>query len=621
MAAVNTFGGRPLGDPALLLRGCLARNLPTAHWHGRATVAVCPTGRRYGTATVLMALGDLSKLNLAADHDLILSDFRQQVTLKRYSILAAEAAIPGLADDPATAYLVVVADRRFHLDRSPFSAAYNLPDGAGGLVTGTTNGGTPWTWATMFADLWGKLPATPAGAAPTLPFTPDGRPEGWRFWGHPSAWQALNDVLDRLCCVLVYDPTADTFTIERQGSADAAGAAFVTAAKNDLAWDGRPVVATRTARPEKVLVRFRRDPSPAATDPFYTVTLSLTADASAVAGTTHLIADDLIALGATGAPSNAAALATRAAERLADFERSLTPAELTRVKAWRGLWPNAIKQAGSQAGGVCWGDRGTGWTTEIGVSAPPRGEVPGLEEIPASIGPKRNLPTNVCELLDEYGVFIGIRVEYTPVTFPPGTQFGVPFCVDSPDDCCDVTWWCLDGECVAVASGETPPGGALGPFGSEAECTAASSTRWYRVDGECVEVGPCEPAPTGGVGPFAAEGDCDDVGGGGPCPDAVTYTTATVSNETGDCICLPATLTYVAAAYPIGDLYAEWTTNTCPGNVSWKLMCNGGVYVLTVGGVPATPVSFAAGTLVFDSPDLDANCGGAGGTCRITLTA
>jgi hypothetical protein len=387
MALVNTLGGKPLLDPAHLLRECLTRNLPTANWQGRATIAHCPAGRRWGTAAVLMSLGDLSALDLTADHDLTLSDFRRPVTLKRYSVLAAEAVVPGLKDDPATPYLVLAVDRRYHLDRSPFSKGYNVPNGAGGLVAATTNGGTPWTWATMVADLWALLPPTPAGVAPTLPFVPDGRPEGWRFWGHPSAWGALNDVLDRLCCVLVYDPTADTFAVERQGAVDAAADAFALAAKNDLAWDGRPVVPKRTARPENLLVRFRRDPAPAnGSDPFYSVTLTLTATPGTVAGTTLMIADDLTALGATGSPSNAAALATRAAERKTDFERSLTPAEKTRVSVWRGLWPTAVAEVGASAGGVAWGDRGSGWTTEVGVSDPPHLNGVRLDDLPTASG-------------------------------------------------------------------------------------------------------------------------------------------------------------------------------------------------------------------------------------------
>lgn len=128
---------------------------------------------------------------------------------------------------------------------------------------------------------------------------------------------------------------------------------------------------------------------------------------------------------------------------------------------------------------------------------------------------------------------------------------------------------------------------------------------------------------------------CDSEAGAGACTDSETprYRTATVSNETGDCTCMPATLTYNGDP-PVGTgtypFHSAWNTSTCPGNVSWDLICRGNVWELWVGGsyddptaagVQATAVSSGVGILVFDSPDLGANCGGSGGTVRITITA
>lgn len=387
MATPNTFGGQSLVDPQSLLEDCLAKGLPTANWQGRATVAICPTGRKPGTATFLMLRSRLARLNLTTDQDLCLSDFQKSVTLKRYSILKAEAAVPGLAGDPATPYLVVAVDKRYHLDRSPFSKAYNVYDSSGVLITSTKNAGVAWTWATMFADLWAQLPSAIAGTAPTLPFTPNNQPESWQFWGSASAWQALNDVLDRLCCVLVYDPTADKFTIERQGTADPAGAAFEASTVGHYLWDGQPFTAARTAQPAAVNVRFRRNPAPAAgSDPFYTVTVALTATAGTIAGTTVLISDDLMAQAATGTPSNSAALATRAAERASDYQRSLIPAGKSQVRVWRGVWPTAIADLGANASGVSFDDRGAGLVTGIQASEPPRPMLPEFETISVATG-------------------------------------------------------------------------------------------------------------------------------------------------------------------------------------------------------------------------------------------
>ncbi len=115
---------------------------------------------------------------------------------------------------------------------------------------------------------------------------------------------------------------------------------------------------------------------------------------------------------------------------------------------------------------------------------------------------------------------------------------------------------------------------------------------------------------------------CDSSSGAGPCTSAQTdtrYTVATVSHKTGDCTCMPDTLIY-AGSPGTAPWESLWTTNTCPGNVEWKLYCTAGVWDLRCGGVSCTAVSAGAGILVFDSPDLGANCGGSGGSVRITLT-
>jgi hypothetical protein len=53
---------------------------------------------------------------------------------------------------------------------------------------------------------------------------------------------------------------------------------------------------------------------------------------------------------------------------------------------------------------------------------------------PSGAGPRIDLVTNVCPLSPS-----GFRVEYTPVTLPPGSVLGKPFCLDNPSDCCSGT--------------------------------------------------------------------------------------------------------------------------------------------------------------------------------------
>lgn len=126
-----------------------------------------------------------------------------------------------------------------------------------------------------------------------------------------------------------------------------------------------------------------------------------------------------------------------------------------------------------------------------------------------------------------------------------------------------------------------------------------TSTDWeFELLNGCCE---CAGSGTGEITPGSA-----------PCPDGYAYQVATISDTTGDCGCLPATLIFGGGG--------SWGTATCPGNVNWILTCEGGFYVLRVGGVLATPVGYSPGVIVFDTPNLGANCGGAGGTARVTFT-
>lgn len=112
-------------------------------------------------------------------------------------------------------------------------------------------------------------------------------------------------------------------------------------------------------------------------------------------------------------------------------------------------------------------------------------------------------------------------------------------------------------------------------------------------------------------------------GGGTGCVDGQSIRTMTFSNKTGDCTCLPATGTYGGPGPP--PYIGTWTTASCPGNVGYALQCVDGEYILEVNGgflpngtfvsLQVTPFE-----LVFDLPDLGANCGGSGGSARVTFT-
>lgn len=335
-----TLGGRPLIDPADLFRVCLDRSLPTAPWHGLANSFRCPTGRGPGVGHVLMYSRDVNQvpggpapLDLKASHDLRFTDGEgNSITFRGLTVTRADRVVSGWDDSRTAPYLVRLADRRVHLAGVPVNAAYNLRDDSG-YLSPTLKLGVAWTWQEVVEDLWQLLADEfddlPAAIDMALPFTPHGTPEGFDFYGG-NAWEALNSVLDRLACALVYDPTvkadepgATPWRIVRLGSDDATATRTLTDWAKYRLRDSRPTDPKRSWRPEKVRVLFRRKPSPSTGDEWdHAETVTLAADPAVVAGTVVTLRDDLYALGATGTPTNAATLTARATERAADWLRA-----------------------------------------------------------------------------------------------------------------------------------------------------------------------------------------------------------------------------------------------------------------------------------------------------------
>lgn len=364
-----SFGGLPLVDPKLLHAECVARRLPAGDWFGRTNSYRCPAGEEPGTAHLLIRQRDFDTLDPAADYDLACGEADRSLTVTALTLVRVDRVLPAAdADDDAVLW-VRASDRRLHLARKATDRRFNLRDAAGVRLSGTTNGGTDWTWLAAVKTLWETDLGLPTLIA--LPFAPDGVPEGFDFSGG-HAWAALHELLRRLACTTVFDPATGLFTIKRIGEADAAAVAEIAWHAPVRVWDARAVGLAdatdppRAWKPEKVRVRFGRRPGPAdGGSPVYLVEVATTGTGS-VAGTTVTIDDDLPAMGATGTPSNSAALATRAAERATDWERRRGTGEPPRLSAYRGLRPDlrtALGTPGVQAWAVA--DRGAGAVTEL----------------------------------------------------------------------------------------------------------------------------------------------------------------------------------------------------------------------------------------------------------------
>lgn len=353
------FGSRPCALPDVTA-ATLAEQGVAVDWLDRADTFRLSLGEAPGHGWVLLTKADLDALSLTADHTLtFVAEDGRQTPFQKITLIGSRCVSPGAPDDTERTFICELADRRFHLAKIPCNVAYNVRSAADGLLQNPTTqdlAGTAWTWAQIVDDLWTLLGA---GSTPTLPFTPDGTPENLAYWGG-WAWEAVCDVLTRIGCAVRYWPVTDTFTFVRLGVTDAAADAEVArlAREGLLTWNSDPTDPSRAWRPEKVRVRFPRRPIPNdGNTPWYTVDVTLAATTGVVSGSYVQLDDDSGALAATGAPSNAAALATRADERAADWLRKRQYADRPTLIVYRDFQRLASTLLSANIGTIIFDDR------------------------------------------------------------------------------------------------------------------------------------------------------------------------------------------------------------------------------------------------------------------------
>ena len=458
------LGGKPCIDPATLFRECQNREppIPTEPWWGRANgFDLAPVGREPGQGWLLMREEEFAALAKTADHKLKFSgtNSKHVYTLDPITILGAQTVTPSYDGDPNSIFLVRVADRRHHLAKVPTDKAFNVRKADGtGYLTQTLNGGVAWTWQTIVNQLVTELGLNTAEFV--LPFTPDAPPENLSYWGS-FAWAALNDVLDRIACAPQYNPEEDDFSVIQLGASDTDSTNAQSQSRKERTWDHYPVDPVRAWRPEKVQVQFLRRPRPTdGSTPYYSVDVALTATTGVVAGTFVQLKDDLTAIGATGAPSNAAACSTRATERAADWLRKRSEFGRPLLKVYRDFIPDVVRRVpGATVGNVALDDRGGPMRTEIGSRLDMRLEnweplsilppwFPGDEYTTITF----DVVTNVCPIMSG-GFLSGLTVERRPLTIIGmlGTAIGTPVCTTSPNDCCSGSGSGSGGEVMMAA--------------------------------------------------------------------------------------------------------------------------------------------------------------------------
>lgn len=389
-----TIGGKRCRNPQDLYYG-MSEDLPK-DFEGRANSVYCPRGSSPGHAFFLLSREDLDSLNKNTFLPAVFEDGRNpSITIQNLLFLKATCMTAGFDQNEKSAiFLAEFVDPRHVLWMSAIGSdtagegQYNVRYGAVPGATTTSlyyseslNAGALWTWQTMLDNLWAKLPGTAAGTAPTLPYTPDGSPEGFRFVG-VSAWEAINEVLGKISCAIKYDPITGLFSYVKLGTTQSGLSSAISTLNPRLLYSFWPVEANAARVPENIRVCFHRYDEHYGTtldtlrtgsmpmDPIYKVDKA-SGSSGAIAGTKIVLWDDLPALyDLTGTLSNSAALSTRATEVAANYVLSLTTASNRMKRDFIGITSTILP--GAEIGGVLWRDYGDqqGMITEV-MNFPP----------------------------------------------------------------------------------------------------------------------------------------------------------------------------------------------------------------------------------------------------------
>lgn len=401
MTAITlTIGGRSVVHPGTVFDHGVEQLTPLEFW-GRANSYSCPRGAQPGTAWLMLLRSDLDELDKDTFHTLRWQDGTRLLSIPSLSIVSSWVVNRAVAGDKKAVHVVELQDRRRQLAMSVLNDQYNVRIPAPSTTSGAAiyyaeslNVSVAWTWQTMLDDIWGNLP-TIAGTAPTLPYSPDGTPEGWRFIGE-NAWAALHSVLHKIGCTTAFNPLTGVFSYVRLGTVQAGLASAQTALTNRLMYDYDAGQDYHLGNmPETIRVFFHRrelyhgieedtiDSGNWEMSPVVSKDHS-TGITGAQAGSVLVVWDDLPAtFNAAGTNTNSAALQTRADEIGANIEARIDLADERLRKQYSGLATTILP--GAQINEVRWRDFGDdiGLVTEIkqGPSAGFAGAMPVAEHL------------------------------------------------------------------------------------------------------------------------------------------------------------------------------------------------------------------------------------------------
>lgn len=274
-----TFGGYPIVQMD-------ARKYPAAA--GKANSYFAPCGPEAGKGFVLMFRRDVLKLSTdsGGSSELGFPTYgggAHTFIVRLGGENPATLALPGLtfvratnvsghaAGDENSVMLVEFCDpAKLVEDRNAFFRMYNVRAAAGYFTdandadnyslrfdTNSLDGGDPFDWSAMLVDIWqNAAPQETSGnnaqlngsgtsicspglgqtSCPSMPYSPDGKPQNWYFAGVPR-WTALNRVLRHIYCAPCRNPITGAWTFVRLGATQTGLAALESRYATRLMFD------------------------------------------------------------------------------------------------------------------------------------------------------------------------------------------------------------------------------------------------------------------------------------------------------------------------------------------------------------------------------------------------
>lgn len=385
-----TLGGQSDYPAHEVIRACNALGKPITDWPAKVNRFMSSLGDTPGRGWFLMTRRSLNAIAINSPITLIFNDgVNPRTTIPNVMIVPSPMCVlGGTLGDLNAVYLVEVADARWLAENpfyaTPINSQYNVraPAGEETYYKASINSGTPWTWQGMLDDLWATITVTSPtlGTSPVLPRTPDGTPENFKFLGC-SAWSAYNSILRRLTCAIGLDYTnGGVAYIELIGGPDplfvAAAAKYAGKPRlfdEDVIDVSQSKIAANVQIFHHVFGAYGTESTTGSdtttpqwsTSPLYSSIIGpVNPIPNLVAGSVQVIFDDLPAvLNFDGTVANTTALASRDAERAADYYRIMNQVRMHRVYA--GALADIGLLPGGQVSAICWMYQNKRYMTEV----------------------------------------------------------------------------------------------------------------------------------------------------------------------------------------------------------------------------------------------------------------